>query len=242
MPSSRGTRDLRAQEHAVERRQRASGRRDPVPPWRSSLHQVAEDAFEIRVERDDLEQASPAVARGRRQRAGQRARVARVDLERASPSRRTPTTVPASSSAPASSRGRSVRTRTRSGRSSISARSSWKSPAAASRPWDMTRIREPNRSTSSSTWLDTSTQRPSLAEPAEQLDHVGALARVEPGQRLVQDEHLRVVDERLRDLDALPHPLRVRGQLARVGRVELDALERARGRRLRDRRVRAASR
>ena len=31
-----------------------------------------------------------------------------------------------------------------------------------------------------------------------------------PGERLVEDEHLRVVDERLGDLDALAHPLRVR--------------------------------
>ena len=90
----------------------------------------------------------------------------------------------------------------------------------------MTSTCEPSRSTSSSTWLETITQRPFGAEAAEERDHVGALARVEAGQRLVEDEHRRVVDERLRDLDALAHPLRVRGQPARVGRVELDQLER----------------
>ena len=53
-----------------------------------------------------------------------------------SPCSRAPTAVPASSNARELA-GRSVRTRTRSGRSSISARSSWKSPAAASLPCDI---------------------------------------------------------------------------------------------------------
>ena len=40
---------------------------------------------------------------------------------------------------------------------------------------------------------------------------------------------MRVVDKRLRDLDALAHALRVGGQAPRVGRVELDDGERAGG-------------
>ena len=67
------------------------------------------------------------------------------------------------------------------------------------------------------------------AEPLEELDHVGALARIEAGQRLVQHDQPRVVDDRLRELDALAHALRVGGQPPLVGRVELDGLERRPG-------------
>ena len=109
----------------------------------------------------DLEQARVAGSRNRRERVGERPRVRRVELEHLVPIEVHTDGGPASISAPASSRGRSVRTRIRIGRSSISARSSWKSPAAASRPWDMTRTCEPRRSTSSRTWLETITQRPS---------------------------------------------------------------------------------
>ena len=126
-------------------------------------------------------------------------------------------------------RGRSVRTRTRSGRSSISARSSRKSPAAASRPRDMTRTREPIRSTSARTWLDTITHRPSRAEADEELDQIRALAGIEAGQRLVEDEHGGIVDDRLGDLHALAHALRVGGQRARVGGIEPDRPERVLG-------------
>ena len=67
------------------------------------------------------------------------------------------------------------------------------------------------------------------AEPLEELDHVGALARVEPGQRLVEHDQPRVVDDRLRELDALAHALRVRRQAPLVRRIELDRLERGPG-------------
>ncbi len=62
-------------------------------------------------------------------------------------------------------------------------------------------------------------------EPTEERDHVDALPRIEAGQRLVEDEDGGIVDDRLRDLDALSHAFRVRRQLARVGRVEIDGLE-----------------
>ena len=64
-------------------------------------------------------------------------------------------------------------------------------------------------------------------EPAEQRDHLHPLTRVETGERLVEDEHLRVVDEGLGDLHPLAHALRVRRQAARVGRVEIDDLSAA---------------
>ena len=67
-------------------------------------------------------------------------------------------------------------------------------------------------------------------ESPEERNHVDALARVEAGQRLVEDEDGGIVDDRLRDLDALPHALRVGRQPARVGRVEIDDLERVRRR------------
>ena len=163
-PEHARDRHLGAHEQAVQRDER-----DDVPggglPWprrrRSSLHHVAEDALEIGVERTHLEQAGAALPGDRRKRVRERAGVRRVELEHVLASRRTPTAAPASTSAAASSRGRSVRTRTRIGRSSMSARRSRKSPAAASRPCDMTSTCEPSRSTSSSTWLDTITHRPS---------------------------------------------------------------------------------
>ena len=142
-----------------------------------------------------------------------------------SPSRRTPTAVPASSSAPASSRGRSVRTRIRIGRSSISARSSRKSPAAASRPCDMTRTCEPSRSTSSSTWLDTITQRPSLPRRRNSATRSARWRGSRPVSGSSRTSTRGVVDDRLRHLHPLSHPLRIRGQTPPVGRVEADRLE-----------------
>ena len=64
------------------------------------------------------------------------------------------------------------------------------------------------------------------AEPVEELDHVRALPRIEPGQRLVEDDQPRVVDDRLGELDPLAHALRVRRQPALVVGVELDGRER----------------
>jgi hypothetical protein len=43
----------------------------------------------------------------------------------------------------------------------------------------------------------------------KQVHHVQPLARVHAVERLVEDEDGRVVDESARDLDPLPHPLRV---------------------------------
>ncbi len=90
----------------------------------------------------------------------------------------------------------------------------------------MTRICEPSRSTSSEHVTGHDDAAALAPEAPEQCDHVHALPGIEAGQRFVEDEHGRVVDDRLRHLDALPHSFRVCGQLARVGRVEIDCLER----------------
>jgi hypothetical protein len=68
------------------------------------------------------------------------------------------------------------------------------------------------------------------SKAAEQRHQLRALPWVETGQRLVQDEHGRVVHDCLRDLDTLAHSLRVRGEPAAVGRVEGHGLQRGRRR------------
>ena len=64
-----------------------------------------------------------------------------------------------------------------------------------------------------------------LAETAEQLDGSQPLAGIEPFEGLVEDQEIRVVDDRLGQLDPLPHALRVGGQGTRVAGVELDGLD-----------------
>jgi hypothetical protein len=51
-----------------------------------------------------------------------------------------------------------------------------------------------------------------VAEPQQQLPHVAAAERVEARHRLVEEHDVRVVDDGLRDADALLHPLRVGAQ------------------------------
>jgi hypothetical protein len=47
-----------------------------------------------------------------------------------------------------------------------------------------------------------------IAQPENQRSHVAAPERIETRHRLVEDHELGIVDERLRDADALEHPLR----------------------------------
>ncbi len=94
----------------------------------------------------------------------------------------------------------------------------------------MTRMREPKRSTSSSTWLETITVRALLPQTAEQLDRSKPLAGIEPFERLVEDEEIRVVDDRLGQLDPLAHPLRVGDEGAAVAGIQLDGLDGPEGR------------
>ena len=85
---------------------------------------------------------------------------------------------------------------------------------------------DPNRSTSSSTWLDTIDAAAEVAERVEQLDHVQPLPRVEPGERLVEHDDRGLVHDRLRHLDPLAHALRVGREPPGVAGVELDEGER----------------
>ena len=56
--------------------------------------------------------------------------------------------------------------------------------------------------------------RPALVAQLEnQRADVAAAERIEPGHRLVEEDQLRVVEQRLRDADALHHPLRELPQL-----------------------------
>ena len=71
---------------------------------------------------------------------------------------------------------------------------------------------------------------PSLLAPLlEERDGFGAGQRVEAVQRLVEDDHLRIVRRGLRQFDALPHALAVGGHraVARVGQA--DGFERGHG-------------
>ena len=52
-----------------------------------------------------------------------------------------------------------------------------------------------------------------VAQPQDQRAHVAPAERIEPGHRLVEDHQLGIVDERLRDADALQHAL---GELAQL--------------------------
>jgi hypothetical protein len=59
---------------------------------------------------------------------------------------------------------------------------------------------------------------PALAPQAlDQVHHAPAVDGVHAGQRLVQEQHLRVVGQGLGQLDALAHPLAVPADLAVLG-------------------------
>ena len=67
------------------------------------------------------------------------------------------------------------------------------------------------RSTSCRMWLETMTCRPFVAPLAEQRDGFGARHGVQAVERLVEHQHLRIVRDGLRQLDALPHAFAVGG-------------------------------
>ena len=101
-------------------------------------------------------------------------------------------------------------------------------PSATSRPLTSTTTRGAMRSTSCSTCELTSTVRPALAEVAHEVDDVAALLRVEAVERLVEQQHLGVVGQRLGELDALAVALREHPHGPAVVGVEVD-LAAARG-------------
>ena len=73
------------------------------------------------------------------------------------------------------------------------------------------------------------TCRPCLAPLLEERDGLGARQRVEPVERLVEDDHLRIVRGGLRQLDALPHALAVGGDRAVARLGQADGFERGHG-------------
>ncbi len=67
------------------------------------------------------------------------------------------------------------------------------------------------------------------ADAAHEVEHLVPSHRVEPVGRLVEQHQLRVVDERLRELDALPHAGRVAAHRAIALLEEADVAQRLRG-------------
>ena len=75
-------------------------------------------------------------------------------------------------------------------------------------------------------WLETMTLLPCAAPLLDQADGLAARERIHAGQRLVEDQQLGIVRERLRQLDALPHALAVGADLLVGGVDQVDQLER----------------
>ena len=69
-----------------------------------------------------------------------------------------------------------------------------------------------------------------VSEAAEQLDGQEPLAGVEPLERFVEDEEVRVVDDGLSQLHPLAHALGVRRDRAAVPRIELNGFDGLAGR------------
>ena len=108
------------------------------------------------------------------------------------------------SPAPPSPRQRARRTRPRAPRrASIE-------PTNRTRPLFMITAWSHTRSTSGSRCDDSTIAQPRRAgRSADQLHHLVARARIEPVGRLVEEQQLRIVHERLRELHALLHAGRV---------------------------------
>ena len=68
-------------------------------------------------------------------------------------------------------------------------------------------------------WLETRTLLPARRPVLDQPDRPAPHDRIHAGQRLVENQQLGIVDDRLRELDALTHALAVGADLL-VGGVE----------------------
>ena len=80
-------------------------------------------------------------------------------------------------------------------------------------------------------WLETMTLLPWPGPVPDQPDRLApATDRVHAGERLVEDEQFGIVHERLRELDALPHPLAVGADALARGVHQVHQVERALGR------------
>ena len=114
------------------------------------------------------------------------------------------------------------------GCSSIRSRIWWTLPSARIRPLLISRMFDGHRL---DLVQDVARDDDALAGAAPVLDHADRLAardRIHAGQRLVEDQQLRIVHERLRQLDALAHALAVGADLLVGGVDQVDRLERAR--------------
>ena len=109
-------------------------------------------------------------------------------------------------------------------------------PSATMRPWSMIPTRSARTSASSRYCVVRKTVTPSSRRSRATSSQSAASAlRVEPGRRLVEEEHARTVDEREREVEAALHPARVAADLA-IGRLgQPDALEELLGAALRSR-------
>ena len=71
------------------------------------------------------------------------------------------------------------------------------------------------------------TVRPLIAQLQNQVADLAASERIETRHRLVEEDDLGIVDERLRDADALHHALRELAQLQPPLGADADAVERS---------------
>ena len=71
-------------------------------------------------------------------------------------------------------------------------------------------------------WLETMTCRPFFGEVGEEVDHLGPAHRVEPVQRFVKHQNLRIMAVGVGELDPLPHALGVSGDSPVGGIGETD--------------------
>ena len=88
-------------------------------------------------------------------------------------------------------------------------RSSSTVPSATSAPSRITPTRSQICSTSPIRWLESRTVRPPWASERMNVAHLGHAGRVEPVGRLVEDQQLRVLEQRGGDAESLLHPQRV---------------------------------
>ena len=90
-------------------------------------------------------------------------------------------------------------------------------PSAITMPWSMTAMRSASRSASSRYCVVSSTVVPSATSSSIVSHSVDAAARVEPGGRLVEEQHRRARDERGGEVEPAAHAARV--GLGRRGRA-----------------------
>ena len=139
----------------------------------------------------------------------------------------------ASSSSGATSAMTSSQPRTSNASSSVSL------PAAARRPPATMATRLHSASASARMCELKKTVRPWSRSSRISDADVAAAERIEPGHRLVEKDHFGIVEQRLRDADALHHPLRELAQLEPALGADADAIEQRRDARVRARRARS---